>query len=261
MRQGWAIPAGGGSEGMRDYHVYRMNWRERFLCIGITFVLSGMVSWLFYRSFWGMLSLPVFCVPVRKAVRESLMRKRRQEMLFHFREMLQMASAAVKAGYAMENAFVQAQEEFVKLYGAHTVMAEEFGNINRQAAWNIPLEKLLEDLAERSGIEEIISFTQVFAFAKRSGGDFMKIFNRTVDKIRQKAEVKREIETVMASKRMEMNLMNLMPFGILFYVGATSPEFLEPLYGNWLGAVIMTACLAAYGAAYLIGRRIVEISV
>ena len=98
---------------MRDYHVYRMNWRERFLCIGITFVLSGMVSWLFYRSFWGMLSLPVFCVPVRKAVRESLMRKRRQEMLFHFREMLQMASAAVKAGYAMENAFVQAQEEFV----------------------------------------------------------------------------------------------------------------------------------------------------
>ena len=104
MRQGWAIPAGGGSEGMRDYHVYRMNWRERFLCIGITFVLSGMVSWLFYRSFWGMLSLPVFCVPVRKAVRESLMRKRRQEMLFHFREMLQMASAAVKAGYAMENA-------------------------------------------------------------------------------------------------------------------------------------------------------------
>ncbi len=255
------MEAGQYGRNMQDYKCYRMDGKEQLLCLAVTLLLSGMVSWLFYQSPWGMVSAAAFSIPVKRTLRDMLMRKRKGEMLFQFKEMLQMASTAIKAGYSMENAFVQAREEFMKLYGSHAIMAKEFGNINRQVALNVPLEKLLEDLAERSGIEEIASFTQVFGFAKRGGGDFMKIFNNTVDKIRQKAEAEREIETVMAAKRMEMNIMNMMPFGILFYVGVTSPEFLEPLYGNWLGAGIMTACLAAYGCAYFIAGKIVNIQV
>ncbi len=246
---------------MKGYQSYQLSGKERLLGIAITLLLAGLVSWLFYQSPWGMVSAAALSVPVQRALRDSLLRKQKSEMLFQFKEMLQMASAAIKAGYSMENAFVQAREEFIKLYGAHAIMAREFGNINHQVALNVPLERLLEDLAERSGMEEIVSFAQVFSFAKRSGGDFMKIFNNAVGKIQQKAEVKREIETVMAAKRMEMNIMNLMPFGILCYVGLTSPEFLEPLYGNWLGAGIMTACLLAYGCAYWIAGKIVNIQV
>ena len=101
----------------------------------------------------------------------------------------------------------------------------------------------------------------MFGFAKRSGGDFRKIFQSTVDKIGQKAEGKREIEVVVAAKRMEMNIMNMVPFGILLYVGVTSPEFLEPLYGNWLGAGVMTVSLGVYGCAMKIAGKSVEIKV
>ena len=161
----------------------------------------------------------------------------------------------------MENAFAEAREEFVKLYGENNSIAREFGYLNHQIQLNVPLETLLESLAERSGIEEINSFSQVFGFAKRGGGDFMKIFRSTVDKIGQKAEVMQEIEVLMSAKRMEMNIMNLVPFGILAYVGFTSPEFLKPLYGNLLGAGIMTGCLAGYVCACRIAKKIVDIQV
>lgn len=246
---------------MQNYKRYVLNWKEKLLCLGLTLGIGGIISWLFYQSIYAMVLVFVLYIPVRKTVKTHLLRKRNSDMLFQFKEMLQMVSAALKAGYSMENAFVQAREDFVKLYGGHTIMAREFGNINRQVQMNVPLEKLLEDLAERSGIEEINSFSQVFGFAKRSGGDFMKIFGSTVDKIRQKAEVKREIETVMAAKRMEQNIMNLVPFGILCYVGVASPEFLEPLYGNLLGAGVMTLCLLGYGCAYGIAEKIVDIQV
>lgn len=248
-------------EGMKNYKKYELNWKEKLLCLALTLGIAGMISWLFYQSIYAMATAVVLYLPVRKAVKTHFMQKQSSDMLFQFKEMLQMASAALKAGYSMENAFVQAREDFVKLYGEHTIMAREFGNINHQVQMNVPLEKLLEDLAERSGIEEINSFSQVFGFAKRSGGDFMKIFRSTVDKIRQKAEVKREIETVMSAKRMEQNIMNVIPFGILFYVGVASPEFLEPLYGNLLGAGVMTLCLLGYGCAYVIAERIVNIQV
>ena len=77
----------------------------------------------------------------------------------------------------------------------------------------------------------------------------------------QKAEVMQEIEVLMSAKRMEMNIMNLVPFGILAYVGFTSPEFLKPLYGNLLGAGIMTSCLAGYVCACRIAKKIVDIQV
>ena len=244
-----------------DYRNYELSVTERLLCIGASLLLAALVAWLFYRNAFALASAAVLYFPVKAEVRRHFSQKRKEEMLFHFKEILLMADAAQKAGYSMENAFVHAREEFVKLYGERPAMARELEIINRQVSLNVPLEKLLEDLADRSGIEEIGSFSQVFSFAKRSGGDFVRIFRNTTEKIRQKAEVEREISTVMAAKRMEMNIMNLMPFGILLYVGATSPEFLEPLYGNALGAAIMTACLAAYGCAYAIGKKIVDIKV
>lgn len=246
---------------MQDYKSYSLNWKEKIACLGITLMLTGMVSWLFYRNIYVMAGAVVLYIPVKREVTKYRMDKRQGEMLFEFKEMLQMASTALKAGYSMENAFEQARNDFVKLYGEHKVMAREFANINRQVKLNMSLEKLLENLAERSGIEEISSFSQVFGFAKRSGGDFMRIFRNTVDKIQQKTDVEREIKTVMAAKKMEMNIMNLVPFGILFYVGLTSPGYLEPLYGNFTGTVIMTFCILGYGAAYMISKKIVDIKV
>lgn len=246
---------------MKDYKVYLLNWKERFLCILITFGITGVISWLFYRSIYGMAgALPLFFL-VKRIIKNYLCRKRKRDMLFQFREMLQFISGALKAGYSMENAFVQGREEYMELYGQKTVMAEEFGSIIRQMKLNMPLEQLVEELARRSGIEEIASFSQVFGFAKRSGGDMMKIFQDTAEKIRQKSDVEREIETVLAAKRTEQRIMDLVPFGILFYVGVMSPEFLQPLYGNLLGAFVMTLCLLGYAAAFLLAEKILDIQV
>ena len=161
----------------------------------------------------------------------------------------------------MENAFAQAWEEFAKLHGRKSLMAQEFRNISHRMKLNEPLEQLVEDLAQRSGVEEIVSFSQVFVFAKRSDGDMMKIFGNTVEKIRQKSDVEREIATVVTAKKTEQRIMDLVPFGILFYVGTASPEFLAPLYGNVPGAFVMTVCLFAYFLAFLLAEKILEIEI
>lgn len=246
---------------MQDYRYYMLNGKERMLCMGITLGMAGTVAWLFYRNIYVMAGAVLLYRPVRNNVRNRRMEKRKGDMLFQFKEILQMISAALKAGASIEHGFAHAEEEFVKLYGTQAVMAQELIWLNHQVKLNVPLEELVEDLAERSGIEEISNFSQVFVFARRSGGDFMRIFRNTADKIREKAEVKREIETVMAAKRLEMNIMNLVPFGILLYVGITSPEFLEPLYGNPVGAGIMTFALGVYGCTCKIAEKIADIQV
>lgn len=198
---------------------------------------------------------------VIKERKKEIRHKRNLELQKQFGELLQMTAAALKSGYSIENAFVEARKDFVKLYGEESLMGVEAKNLNQQTALNIPLEQILDDLAERSGLEEIQSFAQVLHFAKRSGGDFIKIFQTTVEKIRQKGEVSREIETVMAAKKLEQRIMNLVPMGILLYVSICSPEFIQELYGNALGIGVMSGCLILYGVAYQLSRHIVSIQV
>ena len=223
--------------------------------------ISGIISWLFYQSFYGMAGVIPLYILVKKYLGKYLLRRQRKQMIFQFREFLQMTVAALKAGYAMENAFAEAWQEYVELYGSKTIIAQEFRNIINKVQLNIPLEELMDDFAQRSGIEEILSFAQVFGFAKRSGGDMLKIFYGTAEKIRQKSEVEREIETMVTAKRTEQRIMDLVPFGILFYVGITSPEFLKPLYGNIMGVSVMTVCLLGYLGAFLLAERILDIRV
>lgn len=244
---------------MQDYSKYSFSWKERFLCIALTSALTGIIAWLFYRSWYAVILFPLCLWIVRKNLKESCRKKREQAMLYQFQGMLQVVTGLLKAGYSMENAFREGEQDFVRLYGKECAMAKEWAVINHQIKMNVPIEKLLEDLAERSGIEEIDSFSQVFGFAKRGGGDVIKIFQDSTERIAERAEVKREIETVVAAKKLEQKIMAVVPCGILIYIGVGMPEFLEPLYGNLTGVLVMSLCLGIYGIACKMAQKIVDI--
>ena len=55
--------------------------------------------------------------------------------------------------------------------------------------------------------------------------------------------------------------MTMIPLAMIVYLKLCFPEFLDVLYGNVVGIVIMSICLAIYLIAYEIGKRMVEIEV
>ena len=196
-----------------------------------------------------------------KEKKQSLQKKRQGEMTRQFQDGIQLMAASLQAGYSAENAFREAIRELVKVYGPETCVVQEFRHIEAQLSMNRNLEELLLDFGRRSGVDDIRSFAEVFLTARRTGGDLPGIIRNTVFCIRQKQETLQEIETCLAGKRMEQNIMSLIPILILAYVKLTSPEFVAPLYGNLTGTLVMTVCFAVYAAAWFWGRKIVQIEV
>ena len=92
------------------------------------------------------------------------------------------------------------------------MLVKEFTWMVRQIGLNSTAEEVFEDFSKRSGIEEIQSFVQVFAVAKRSGGELVAIMNKTADSIRDKIQLHEEIRTMTASRQFEQKIMNLLPF-------------------------------------------------
>lgn len=228
------------------------------LAIVKTLLVVVVLSYFFYRSAWAMLPLSAVGVLYFRQLQVNRAKLAREELTMQFKECILSVAASLKAGYAVENAFVESRNDMKLLYGEQSAIYVELEHIRRGLVINITLEELLADLAERSASEEILQFASVFAIAKKSGGRLPEIIQNTASLISSRIDAAREIKTLLSGRQMEQNIMKIMPFGILFYLGITYPGYFDSLYHNLQGVAIMTVCLAVYVAAYLLGDKILE---
>lgn len=247
--------------GQPDYNEYCFRAKERLLYTVEGALLVLAIGYFFYRSWIACLCLmPVFFLFIKEKKKELAKRKKR-ELGIQFKDLILAVAANQKAGYSIENAFRESYKDMEMLYGADEMICIEIKYIIAGLDNNVTLEKLIYSLGMRSGEPDIIQFADVFAIAKRSGGNITEILQKTVAVIEQKTETDKEIQLMIGAKKMEQKIMNMVPFLIIFYVSSTSKGFFDVLYHNMVGVIIMTVCLGFYAAAYLLSRRMVEIEV
>ncbi len=248
-------------EQRRDYAVYHFSHKEWGKYTLFYLGLDACISYLFFYSWiFFVILLPGIAFFLRE-MKKALQKKRNQEMKRQFMDGMQMVTASLQAGYSIENSLREALKELVKVYEKDSFIVREFRMMDSQLTVNRSIEELFMDFARRCAIDDIQSFAEVFVTAKRSGGDLVAVIRNTVSCIRQKQETMQEIETCLAGKIMEQNIMSLIPLLILAYVKLTSPEFLDVMYENPAGTVIMSMCFLVYILAYFWGRKIVRIEV
>ena len=66
---------------------------------------------------------------------------------------------------------------------------------------------------------------------------------------------------LLAAKRLEQNIMSVIPFAIILYVSAASSGYFDVLYETIAGRTVMSICLAVYAAAYIMGVKITEVKI
>ena len=201
-------------------------------------------AWIYYRSWVAVILLIPAGVWYYIQLLDECIKRKEQEFLVQFKELVQTFSSLLNTGYSDDAAILRELEIMV-----------------RQIRVQVPVEQAVEELSERTKLPDVESFAGVFVTAKRSGGNLMSIIRNTADQIGDKIDVKREIDTILAAKKYEFQVMSVIPFGIVLYMTVSFPEFMGNLYGNIAGRGVMTGCLIIYLGAYGLGRKIIEIEV
>ena len=244
-----------------NYKNYHFTIPELILNILIGLIIAWCIGHFFYDSLivsaGFVLAIPIFL----RYRRLEYGRKRRDELALQFRDAVNSISANQKAGYSIENSFREAWKDMVLLYGIKSIIVRELDHIRRGLDNNLVLEQMLLDLGERSGVDDIRQFGEVFAIAKRNGGNLTETIETTAQMIGEKADVDQEIAVMISSRKMESNVMSLVPFFMILYMDISSAGFFDELYHNVAGIAIMTVCLVIYIAAYLISQRLVDIRI
>lgn len=237
--------------------------KKREYAVGIlkTLVIFGLILYLFYESiFPAPFLLPIWILYIKDWA-EDKARQKEQQFRSQFRDSIQALSAALKAGYSVENAIRETLKDIRPMYGKDTRIIKEYERMAVRLNMNGTAAQALEEFCERTKQEDVENFVNVFAASKISGGDSISLIRNAVNTISEKIETEKEIDTLLASKKMEFEIMCAVPFIIILYMKMTFGEFLEVLYGNIAGTVTMTICLAVYIGAYRFGRKLIRIDV
>lgn len=248
-------------EDKKDYDRYALSMGEFLICLGKSVAVTAAFTYLFYRSWFGFLALPPVAFIGIQREKQAKVRAQKERLALQFKDTILAVTDSMQAGYSSENAFLEAKGEIETLYGRGSEMAKELELIRKGLKNQVPLERMLLSLGERSHVEEIRNFSEVFTVAKRLGGNLREVMKRTADLTQQKMEVEREITTLLASRKYEQKVMLMIPFLLFGYMQFASRGFFDILYHNTAGIAVMTVCLVLYLTAWMLAEKIMDIRI
>lgn len=228
------------------------------IIIFLSSIVTAGITFLFYDSGYGL----IFAIPILAITYElytkQVQENRKNTIKREFREILMALSNNLSAGMSVENAFIEAEHNIWILYGKNSIMQPELFRLNQKVQMGAAIEKQFANLAKQYRVDEMRTFSELFLYAKRVGGDYTQNIRGLASRMNERIGVKEELEAQLSEKMLELRIMVAVPPGILAYLKIFSKGFLDPLYHNAMGIGIMTVALVLYAGSCALGVYIIR---
>ncbi|WP_231584265.1 type II secretion system F family protein [Paenibacillus dauci] len=247
---------------LTDYTVYELTIVQRFGCMLVCGIIFLLIGYLFYHNWLIGLVLASAAWFTPRLLRRHLLERRRSALSSHFKQALYSLSSSLAAGRSVENGFREAAQDLRMLYpDGDNDMIRELHIITTRMDYGQPIEEALQDFSNRAANEDITNFADVFITCKRTGGDLVEVVRKTSSVIGEKLDIQQDITVMISQKKFESNALIGTPFIFLIFLNFAAGDFMKPMYGNPLGIVVSTLCLAALGFCFWIIRKFMNIKV
>lgn len=261
-----------------NYKVYYMTKKEKTLYFALAFVVGAIIGYLFYggigKDTYGNptitthvlnVAIPIVVgtiagklfLPMRT---KQIIDKRQRVLRIQFRDMLDGITTSFGAGNNVMNTFNSVYDDLKIQYSEDAYIIKELEVILSGVHSNFNIEDLLLDFGSRSGIADIESFANVFKICYRKGGNIQEVTQSTHEILSQKMQIQQEIETTVSGSKMDQMIMIVMPILLIAMIKMMSPEFAENFVST-SGLVATTIAIILFVAAYIIGKKVMEIKV
>lgn len=261
-----------------NYKVYYMTKKEKSLYFILAFIFGAIIGYLFYggigKDDYGNPTMTTYVlniiIPVIVGViagkmflpmrTKQIIEKRRKILSLQFRDMLDGITTSFGAGNNVMNTFNSVYDDLKIQYSEDAYIIKELEVIISGMHSNFNIEDLLVDFGARSGVTDIENFANVFKICYRKGGNIQEVTQSTHEILSQKMQIQQEIETTVSGSKMDQMIMIVMPIILIAMIKVMSPEFAENFVSP-SGLVATTIAIVMFVAAYVIGKKVMEIKV
>jgi tight adherence protein B len=196
------------------------------------------------------------CAPlaVRAAIKRSAFRQRR---LFgdQLADNLQVLASAMRAGHSFSGALSVAADD------AAEPARRELQRVVADEKLGVPLEDALRTVMRRMDNHDLEQIVLVAVLQRETGGNTAEVVDRVAVNIRERAELRRMIDTLTAQGRLSRWVVSSLPLILLALITAINPAYMEPLYNTGIGRMMLALGAALVIAGSFAIKRVVTIKV
>lgn len=185
------------------------------------------------------------------------LKRRRRLRAFekNFPEAIDLVARVVRAGHALSTGLEMIPNE------THEPVAGEFRALFEEQKLGLPLNEALVRLARRVPLMDVQFFVTALFIQRESGGNLGEILDSLSRVIRERFKVYGEIRTHSAQARLTSAVLIAMPPGILIMLSVANPGYLQPLFAEPLGHLMLFAAVALQAVGALLLWKIVSVEV
>ncbi|NUT69815.1 type II secretion system F family protein [Pseudarthrobacter sp. C4D7] len=230
----------------------RLSQAEFFLLVGIGACVGMLVGLVTVGPFMGLL-LALLSPFVGKLFLGFLAGKRRTAFDSQLGDTLQLLSGGLRAGHSILRAIDAAAAESQK------PTSEEMRRVITETSLGRDLLAALNDTADRMKNEDFVWISQAIQINREVGGNLAEVLDQVNETIRERAEIKGHIKALAAEGKFSAYILIAMPFGIVAMLLAVSPSYMNSMFTNPLGWVMIGASfvLVTIGALWM--RKIIDL--
>lgn len=246
--------------GSTDYSHYEFTAAEKALWFSVGAVVVAIVAFIFYEKLFICVLAAIVggyaFIPIRA---KQLMEKRRLKLQVQFKDMLESLGTSLGAGKNMPDSLSSAHDDMMLLHSPEADITRELGIMLVGIQNNLNIEDLLMDFGRRSGLPDVLTFSDVFETCFRKGGDIREIIINTQQVIVEKMEISMEIQTMITGKKTEQTAMMFTPIvfvGVLKSMGGGLVDLSSPI-----GMLASTVAIGVFVASYFLSKKILTIKI
>ena len=140
-------------------------------------------------------------------------------------------------------------------------MSEEMGRVVREVNLGLGMEEALSNLVRRIKSEDLDLMVTAIGIQQQVGGNLAEILDTIAFTIRERVRIKGEINTLTAQGRVSGYLVAFLPIGLGAALNAINPAFMEPLFTQTIGRILIGVGAVMMTIGFLAIRKITDIKV
>lgn len=182
-----------------------------------------------------------------------LAQKRRTAFADQLQDTLQLIAGTLRAGYGVLQAVDTVAQE------APSPTSDEFRRVLAEVRLGRNLNDALHAMVDRVGNEDLGWIVQAIEIQREVGGDLAEVLDNVSATIRERDQIRRQIQALSAEGRISAAILIPLPFVLGAVIWVIAPDYISELFQTTPGliALVVTGILMVIGAFWI--RKIVRL--
>jgi tight adherence protein B len=181
-----------------------------------------------------------------------LKKRREAKFLAGFPDAVDVIVRGIKAGLPLLDSIRVITNE------ASEPIKSEFRAILETQSFGLPLGEACAKLYERIPVAEANFFGIVISIQQKAGGNLSEALGNLSKVLRDRKKMKAKIQAMSMEAKASATIIGCLPPGVMFLVWATSPRYIELLWTEPMGRMMLAGCATWMFMGVMVMRKMIN---